>query len=129
MWERFKIDVLSSQFGFSVVLMFVLIGVIMGAVAYCILLERKISAWIQDRYGPNRVGPLGLLQPIADGLKFLLKEDIIPANVDKLLFVLAPWLIFVVAMLGFAVIPWGRRVPLAVDEPEGRAAAGPGGER
>jgi NADH-quinone oxidoreductase subunit H len=107
MWERFKIDVLTSQFGFSIVLMCVLMGVIMGAVAYCILLERKVSAWIQDRYGPNRVGPLGLLQPIADGLKFLLKEDIIPANVEKLLFVLAPWLIFVVAMLGFAVIPWG----------------------
>jgi len=107
MWETLKTSVLSDQFGFSVLLMFVLIGVIMGAVAYCILLERKISAWIQDRYGPNRVGPLGLLQPIADGVKFLLKEDIIPGNVDRLLFLLAPWLIFVVAMLGFAVIPWG----------------------
>jgi NADH-quinone oxidoreductase subunit H len=107
MWESLKTSVLSDQFGFSVLLMFVLIGVIMGAVAYCILLERKISAWIQDRYGPNRVGPLGLLQPIADGVKFLLKEDIIPGNVDRLLFLLAPWLIFVVAMLGFAVIPWG----------------------
>ncbi len=107
MWEFLKISVLSEQFGFSVSLMFVLIGVIMGAVAYCILLERKISAWIQDRYGPNRVGPWGLLQPIADGLKFLLKEDIIPGNVDRLLFLLAPGLIFVVAMVGFAVIPWG----------------------
>lgn len=107
MWEFLKISVLSEQFGFSVLLMFVLIGVIMGAVAYCILLERKISAWIQDRYGPNRVGPWGLLQPIADGLKFLLKEDIIPGSVDRLLFLLAPWLIFVVAMVGFAVIPWG----------------------
>jgi NADH-quinone oxidoreductase subunit H len=107
MREWFTSSVLSDQFGFSILLMLVLIGVIMLAVAYCILLERKVSAWIQDRYGPNRVGPWGLLQPIADGLKFLLKEDIIPANVDKILFVLAPWLIFVVAMVGFAVIPWG----------------------
>jgi NADH-quinone oxidoreductase subunit H len=107
MREWFTDSVLSEQFGFSILLMCVLIGVILLAVAYCILLERKVSAWIQDRYGPNRVGPWGLLQPIADGLKFLLKEDIIPANVDKLLFVLAPWFIFVVAIVGFAVIPWG----------------------
>ena len=107
MRDWFTKSVLSDQFGFSILLMCILIVVILLAVAYCILLERKVSAWIQDRYGPNRVGPQGLLQPIADGLKFLLKEDIIPANVDKILFVLAPWLIFVVAMVGFAVIPWG----------------------
>ena len=109
MWHWFKTSVLSDQFGFSILLMLVLFGVIMGAVAYAILLERKISAWVQDRYGPNRVGPRGLLQPIADGLKFLLKEDIIPAGVDRALFILAPWLIFTVAMIGFAVIPWGGK--------------------
>ena len=54
--------------------------------AYLILLERKLSAWMQDRIGPNRVGPFGLLQPLADGLKFLLKEDLIPAHVDKFLY-------------------------------------------
>ena len=107
MWEWIKNSLLADQFAFSVVLMLVLFSAIMGAVAYCILLERKISAWIQDRYGPNRVGPYGLLQPIADGLKFLLKEDIIPRNVDRVLFILAPWLIFTVATVGFAVIPWG----------------------
>ncbi len=79
----------------------------MSAVAYCILLERKISAWIQDRYGPNRVGPMGLLQPLADGVKLLLKEDIIPRHVDLSLFVLAPFMAFIVALIGFAVIPWG----------------------
>lgn len=100
-------DILSDQFWFSVVLGLVVFGIIQVAVAYCILLERKISAWVQDRYGPNRVGPQGLLQPVADGLKFLLKEDIIPGNVDKALFIFAPWLIFVVALVGFAVIPWG----------------------
>ncbi len=105
--EWIQTNVLSDQFGFSILLMLVLIGGIMGAVAYSILLERWISAWIQDRWGPNRVGPKGLLQPIADGLKFLWKEDIIPANVDRALFIFAPWMIFVVAMIGFAVIPWG----------------------
>jgi NADH-quinone oxidoreductase subunit H len=100
---------LSDQFWFSIVLMLVLIGAIMTAVAYAILLERKIAAFVQDRVGPNRVGPWGILQPLADGLKFLLKEDIIPRNVERAVFLLAPWLIFIVAMVGFAVIPWGGR--------------------
>jgi len=102
----------TTQFGFSLLLMVVLIGMILTAVAYCILLERKISAWVQDRVGPNRAGPYGLLQPIADGVKFLLKEDIISANVDKALFLLAPGLAFTVAMIGFAVIPWAGTVRL-----------------
>jgi len=98
---------LGDQFYFSLLLGLVIFAGIMTAVAYSILLERKISAWVQDRYGPNRVGPFGLFQPIADGLKFLLKEDIVPANVDRGLFFLAPWMIFVVALVGFAIIPWG----------------------
>ena len=98
---------LANQFTFSVLLGIVALGAIMTAVAYAIWLERKISAWTQDRYGPNRVGPFGLLQPVADGLKFLLKEDIIPNNVDRGLFIFAPWMIFVVALVGFAIIPWG----------------------
>ena len=100
-------SILSDQFSFSILLALASIGAILTSVAYCILLERKISAWMQDRFGPNRVGPGGLLQPLADGLKFLLKEDIIPRHVDKALFLLAPWLIFVVAMVGFAVLPIG----------------------
>src|SRR6185295_4204662 len=95
------------------VLMLASIGAIMTAVAYCILLERKISAWVQDRIGPNRVGPHGLLQPLADGVKFLLKEDIISAHVDRAIFVLAPAIAFVVAMVGFAVIPWGGALQFA----------------
>jgi NADH-quinone oxidoreductase subunit H len=83
------------------------LAVIMGLCAYQILLERKISAWLQDRLGPNRVGPFGLLQPIADGLKFLLKEDVIPARVDKLLYLLAPGIAFGTALLAFAVVPFG----------------------
>lgn len=100
-------NILADQFWFSLILSGAALGGIMTAVAYGILLERKIAAWMQDRYGPNRVGPYGLLQPLADGLKFLLKEDIIPRNVDRVLFVLAPLAIFVVALIGFAVIPWG----------------------
>src|SRR5205807_10473595 len=78
--------------------------------AYAIWLERKLSAWTQDRYGPNRVGPIGLLQPIADGAKFLLKEDIIPWKVDRALFIIAPCIALIVGLLGFAVIPFGGPV-------------------
>lgn len=100
-------DWLSTQFGVSVVLAVVVLVGLLTTVAYCIYFERKVSAWIQDRVGPNRVGPLGLLQPLADGGKFLLKEDIIPGHVDKPLFVAAPGIIFLVAFVGFAAIPWG----------------------
>ena len=99
--------ILADQFWFSLILMAAIFGGIMTAVSYCILLERKMSAWMQDRYGPNRVGPMGLFQPIADGVKLLLKEDIIPGRVDRVLFVLAPFMTFVVALIGYAVIPWG----------------------
>lgn len=102
----------TSQFGVSVVLAAVLIGALNGVVAYCIYYERKIAAWIQDRPGPNRVGPWGLLQPIADGLKFVFKEDVIPGHVDRVLFVLAPAVIFIVAFIGFAAIPWGGQLKL-----------------
>lgn len=98
---------LTSQFGVSIVLAVVVIGAMLGATAYCIYFERKIAGWIQDRYGPNRVGPRGLLQPIADGGKFLFKEDVLPRHVDRVLFVLAPSIIFVIAFIGFAAIPWG----------------------
>ncbi len=114
----------ANQLAFSALLMLVLIGAIMGGVAYSTLLERKVSAWVQDRKGPNRVGFFGLFrnfhfwglgQPMADGLKFLLKEDPIPDRVDRPLYVLAPALVFIVALVGFAVIPWGGVVDLNGD--------------
>lgn len=89
----------------------VIVGVIQGAVAYLILVERKVAAYIQDRLGPNRVGPYGLLQPLADGLKFLLKEEIIPAGADKAVFLIAPVSILASATLAFAAIPFGYYVP------------------
>src|SRR3954453_14531955 len=82
-------------------------NVIMGTVAYLILLERKIAAWTQDRVGPNRVGPLGLLQPLADGLKMFLKEDYRPAGTDALLFSIAPAVMILVMVVSIAVLPWG----------------------
>jgi len=89
--------------------------------AYMSLVERKVSAWMQDRIGPNRVGPVGLLQPIADGLKFMFKEDVIPGHVNKVLYVLAPAIVLVPAFLALAVIPFGppvevlgRQVQLAI---------------
>src|SRR5260221_3201523 len=80
---------------------------ILGTVAYLILLERKGASWVQDRLGPNRVGPYGLLQPIADGLKFILKEDYRPKHVDKILFTLAPAIMIIVIIISIAVLPWG----------------------
>jgi NADH-quinone oxidoreductase subunit H len=82
-------------------------GVVLGTIAYLILLERKMASWVQDRIGPNRVGPRGLLQPIADGLKFLLKEDYRPAGVDRILFSVAPAVMIIVVIISIAVLPWG----------------------
>lgn len=89
----------------------VVLGAILGSCAYLIYVERKLAAFVQDRIGPNRVGPWGLLQPVADGLKFLLKEDIIPAHVDKILYVLAPAIAVVTTLLAFAVVPFGPTSP------------------
>jgi len=75
--------------------------------------ERRVSGWIQDRLGPNRVGPQGLLQPIADGIKFLFKEDLIPNHVDKPLYVLAPAMLLVPAMITIAVVPFGDSIAIA----------------
>jgi NADH-quinone oxidoreductase subunit H len=80
---------------------------ILGTVAYLILLERKVASWTQDRIGPNRVGPYGLFQPLADGLKFILKEDYRPKHVDKILFTIAPALMIMVVIISIAVLPWG----------------------
>ena len=85
----------------------IVLQVNLGVCSYLILLERKLSAWMQDRIGPNRVGPWGLLQPVADMLKLLLKEDVIPGHVNKFLYVLAPGISVFTTMLAFAVVPFG----------------------
>src|SRR4051812_35201371 len=94
--------------------------VVLGTVAYLILLERKVASWVQDRIGPNRTGlgfgiipflkdmkMFGLGQPLADGLKFIAKEDYRPKGADKILFTLAPLLMIIVIIVSIVTIPWG----------------------
>ncbi len=95
------------EFVVSAVKVFIVVNVILLLVMVMILAERKISAFIQDRHGPNRVGPWGILQPIADGIKFLFKEDVIPYHVDRFLYLLAPAIILVPSLMTFAIIPFG----------------------
>jgi NADH-quinone oxidoreductase subunit H len=91
----------------------VLMLVVLGFVTYAIYFERKVIGWMQFRQGPNRVGPLGLLQSVADILKLLLKEDTIPRKADRLLFVLAPVLAFIPSFAVLAVIPYTQKLYFA----------------
>ncbi|QOI99350.1 MAG: NADH-quinone oxidoreductase subunit H [Phycisphaeraceae bacterium] len=110
----------NAQLVTSALTIIVMVHVILVTCAYLVYFERKISAYIQDRIGPNRVGfdfglpalaflkgCIGLGQSLADGIKFVLKEDYTPARVDKVLFTLAPAIIIVPALIGFIIIPWG----------------------
>ena len=109
--------------GFIIICVKVLVvfAATMLTVLMMIYAERRVSAFIQGRLGPNRVGPQGLLQPIADGIKFLMKEDIIPDGVNKPIYLLAPVIMLIPALMTFAVIPFGsditlfgRQIPLQV---------------
>ncbi len=105
-----------AQFTVSVALVLVMVGLSLLIGGLGSFWERKISAWIQDRIGPNRVGPRGLLQFMADGVKFFFKEDIIPADVDRVVYVSAPLMVLVPAMITFAVVPLGRPFVWAGEE-------------
>ncbi|MBA4160281.1 MAG: NADH-quinone oxidoreductase subunit NuoH [Gemmatimonadetes bacterium] len=95
----------------SVIKILVVFGAVMVTVAMLTLLERKVSAWMQDRLGPNRVGPGGLLQPAADGLKNILKEETNPGEAHRAFFILAPVLSIIPALVTFAVIPLAAPLP------------------
>jgi len=88
----------------------ILAAIVSGAVIFLVWMERKIIARMQDRYGPNRVGPFGLLQTVADAIKLLSKEDIVPARVDKIIWALSPIVVLAAALMGWAVIPWSPGV-------------------
>ncbi|HET6510722.1 MAG TPA: NADH-quinone oxidoreductase subunit NuoH [Candidatus Kapabacteria bacterium] len=90
----------------------IVLFVVLTAVSYLVLLERWVSAWIQDRIGPNRVGPLGLLQPLADVLKLLLKEDIVPAQAQGWFHWIAPVISITIAFSVLAVVPFGNVLPI-----------------
>ena len=89
---------------------FILMNVMLIGMAYMTLFERKVLAAMQDRMGPTRTGPRGILQPIADGIKLLGKEDLIPAHADKVIFYFAPLIVFVTAVVRVAVIPFGDQI-------------------
>jgi NADH-quinone oxidoreductase subunit H len=95
------------KLAFSLTQIAVILGIVLLTVMILTLAERKVLGWMQDRMGPMEVGPYGILQPIADGLKLFFKEDIVPAGANKFLFSLAPILALVPALIGFAVIPFG----------------------
>ena len=95
----------------------VIFVIILPMVSYSVYAERRVSALIQDRVGPNRVGPSGLFQPVADAMKFILKEDFTPAHVNKFYYWLAPCLAMVPAIATIAVVPFGSTlfgVPMVI---------------
>ena len=105
------VQIVSSLLNIAAVL-----GAFLTLFALISVLERKILARIQNRYGPNRVGPFGLLQPVADGIKLLIKEDIVPIRADKIVHFLAPVMIAATAILALGVIPYGRNMtPFSID--------------
>src|ERR1700733_14655338 len=96
----------------SVVKILIAVFILLTAVAYTVLLERKVVAHMQNRWGPTRVGPFGIWQPLADGLKFIFKEDLTPPYVNKPLYMLAPIIAVTTALTSIAVIPVGPWIKL-----------------
>lgn len=96
-----------SFFLYKAVLVIIIFAITLFIAAYSTYAERKVAAFLQDRVGPNRAGPFGLLQPLADGLKFIMKEEIIPDVSNKMLFILGPCIAMLTALMAGVVVPWG----------------------
>lgn len=96
----------------KLIIVVALFTITLGIAAYLTLLERKVAAWMQDRIGPDRAGPFGLLQPLADGGKMFFKEDFRPTNADKWLFIIGPGIAMFTSLITGAVIPWGPDLKL-----------------
>ena len=94
----------------SIVKIAIVLVIFLTAVAYTVLLERKLVGRIQNRWGPSRVGPFGLLQPLADGAKLFLKEDLMPTSVYRPLFILAPLIALTCSLISIAVVPFGAPI-------------------
>ena len=92
---------------YKLILVAAVFGITLFIAMYSTYFERKVAAFMQDRIGPNRAGPFGILQPLADGIKFFMKEEIIPANANKILFVIGPCVAMLTALMAGVVIPWG----------------------
>src|SRR5215216_153887 len=97
---------------YKLILVVIVFGVSLLVAMYSTYAERKIAAFFQDRIGPNRAGPWGILQPLADGGKMFLKEEIIPTNASPFLFIVGPSLAILTACIGSAVIPWGQQLTI-----------------
>ncbi len=95
---------------YKLIVILAVFGMTMTIAMYATLAERKFSAFLQDRIGPNRAGPFGLLQPLADGVKFFFKEEFTPSGADKWLFIIAPGIAMTTALMVGAVIPWGDTI-------------------
>jgi NADH-quinone oxidoreductase subunit H len=103
---------MSEVLTFKLILVFVVFGITLLVAMYSTYLERKVAAFIQDRVGPDRAGPFGLLQPLADGVKMFMKEEIIPNVSNKTLFVIGPCIAMLTAIMAGVVIPWGGTLTL-----------------
>src|SRR2546425_7410678 len=101
-----------DQFVIPLLKIVIVLNATLVAVTYMVLLERKVIAWAQSRLGPMRVGPYGILQPIADAVKLMIKEDITPVRADRWVFTAAPIISMVPALIVYAVIPFGPVVNL-----------------
>ena len=104
---------ITSFLFYKIILVVIVFAISLGVAAYATYGERKVAAFMQDRVGPDRAGPFGLLQPIADGVKMFMKEDFIPANSNKFLFILGPSIAMTTALMTAVVVPWAS--PVVID--------------